>query len=89
MSGPLKSAGPGIKFNSLVGKKFPDKNLALWRSVANTLVGPVTIEVELKIKDKWRTVCTETLQFGSHPFHLRPLMGPVMSIPVDTTRSGG
>jgi hypothetical protein len=50
------------------------------------LVGPVTVQVELKIKDKWKSACTETLQFGSHPIHLRPLMGEVMSIPVYTRR---
>ena len=52
----------------------------------DNLVGPVTIQVELKTNDGWKTVCTDTLQFGSDPFHLRALMAPVMSIPVYTRR---
>ena len=64
----------------------PSYKFGIEKEHRDKLVGPVIVLVELKIKDKWKTVCTETLQFGSHPLHLRPLMGPVMSIPVYTRR---
>ena len=64
----------------------PSYKFGIEKEHRDKLVGPVMVLVELKIKDKWKTVCTETLQFGSHPLHLRPLMGPVMSIPVYTRR---
>jgi hypothetical protein len=70
---PQQLWGPSYKFG--IEKEHRDK-----------LVGPVTVHVELKIKDKWKTVCTDTLQFGSQPIHLRPLIGPVMTIPVYTRR---
>jgi hypothetical protein len=50
------------------------------------LVGSVLVQVDLKIKGKWQTVCTDTLHFGSEPVHLRPLIAPVMRIPVYTRR---
>jgi hypothetical protein len=40
-----------------------------------------------KIAGVWQTVCTNTLQFGSQPIHLRPLLGPgTMHNPVYTRR---
>jgi hypothetical protein len=64
----------------------PCYKFAIPKDRRDELVGPVTIQIELKTNDKWKTVCTDTLQFGSHPFHLRPLMAPVMIIPVYTRR---
>lgn len=52
----------------------------------SNLVGPVPVQVDLKIAGVWQPVCTDTLQFGSRPLHLRPLMGSVMRIPVYTRR---
>jgi hypothetical protein len=53
----------------------------------NNLVGPVTVQVELKIAGVWQTVCTDTLHFGSTPIHLTPLTGPGMKRnPVYTRR---
>ena len=50
------------------------------------LVGPVSVQVDLKIAGVWQKVCTDTLQFGTQPIHLRPLLGTVMRIPVYTRR---
>jgi hypothetical protein len=50
------------------------------------LVGPVRVHVDLKIDGLWQTVCTDTLQFGSAPIHLEPMLGKFRRIPVYTRR---
>jgi hypothetical protein len=52
------------------------------------LVGevPVTVQVSTSDNADWTTVFSDSLDFGSKPFHLQPMFGGVQEIPVYTHR---
>jgi hypothetical protein len=52
------------------------------------LVGEVGVRIQIRTKGcpKWRTVLTDSLDFGRAPYHLQPMLGGAQSIPVYTHR---
>ena len=52
----------------------------------DNLVGevPVTVQVSTGEHSDWATVFSDSLDFGSHPYHLQPMIGGAQEIPVYT-----
>jgi hypothetical protein len=47
------------------------------------LLGEVAFQVQVRTKDpEWKTVLSDSLDFGEKPYHLRPMIGAEESIPI-------